>query len=167
MDGLADVSPAAFREAMARYPTGVTVVTTRGAGHEPYGFTASTFCSVSLDPPLVLVCLSRDAASMPAFRGCDRFAINVLREDQIALAVRFATRRPDKFDTDEVAGNGLLTVREAVAVFDCRVFARHEAGDHLIIIGEVRRLASTDRPPAIYVDREFCGLRQSASVGSA
>ena len=101
-----DVDQAAFREAMARFPAGVTIVTTADRAGRPRGFTASSFCSVSLDPPLVLVCLARSAESYPVFDTCDRFAVSMLGEDDADLAHRFATRRPDKFAVDRFRRKG-------------------------------------------------------------
>ena len=84
------VAPPAFRAAMSRFAAGVTVVTTRDEQHRPYGFTASSFCSVSLDPPLVLVCLARTANSFPVFARSPRFAVSILQAHHVELAERFA-----------------------------------------------------------------------------
>ena len=87
-----------FREAMASFPSGATIVTTADAAGDWWGFTASSFCSVSMDPPLVLTCLARSAQCFPAFAAADRWNIHVLPHRHADLAVRFATRGADKFD---------------------------------------------------------------------
>src|SRR5437762_8278091 len=107
-----DVDQAAFRDTMARFPSAVTIVTTRDPAGRPRGFTASSFCSVSLDPPLILVCLARSADSYPVFTSCDRFAVSMLAEDDADLAYRLGTQRADKFALDRFrqTATGLMVV---------------------------------------------------------
>ncbi|WP_225448511.1 flavin reductase family protein [Streptacidiphilus sp. P02-A3a] len=129
-----------FRTALARFPSGVTAVTTLDREGRPYGFTASSFCSVSLDPPLVLVCLARTAESYPVFAGCDRFGVSVLRPRHRELARLLATRGADKFGGGWAVptASGIPVVPDALCVLDCTVHDRYTAGDHIILIGEVR-----------------------------
>jgi flavin reductase ActVB len=159
-----EVTQAAFRGAMARFPTGVAIVTTIDRGGWPYGFTASSFCPVSLDPPLVLVCLAESANSYPVFCCCARFAVSILGEHQADLAHRFASKRPDKFATGGFTRtrDGLMLLDGAIATIECRIHDRHKAGDHLIIVGRVHRVRVSDGVPAVYADRAFGGIHRLA-----
>ncbi|MFD0418642.1 flavin reductase family protein [Streptomyces sp. NPDC127108] len=148
-----------FRAAMARFAAGVVVVTTLGDGGSPRGFTASSFCSVSLHPPLVLVCLANSADSFGAFASCGHFAVSVLGPQHKRLAERFATKGADKFAPDGLSRTpgGLPTVAGALVELDCEVHARHPAGDHMILIGRVSgaRLSEGAGTPMVYYDRSF------------
>lgn len=140
---------AALRRALSRYVTGVTVVTTRDAGGAPLGFTANSFTSVSLEPPLVLVCVGHDVESLDVFRRDREFAINVLGESQRALSDRFATEHPDRFAGMRwrEGSHGAPILDGCIASLECAPWRRVEAGDHMILIGWVRRCeASGDRP---------------------
>ena len=160
MSGLtsSSVDSAAFREAMVRFPSGVTIVTTHDQSGRPHGFTASSFCSVSAQPPLVLVCLARSANSYPVFAHNDRFAISILPADQVAVARRFASKNTDKFACGGFVRTprGGTVLQDALAVVECAVHRRYEAGDHMIMVGEVEqvRLAELGRP-AVYFGRVF------------
>ncbi|MGH3801510.1 MAG: flavin reductase family protein [Pseudonocardiaceae bacterium] len=153
------VSPSTFRDAMARFPTGVAIVTTHDEGGRPYGFTASSFCSVSLDPPLVLVCLARSARSYPVFARNQSFAISVLQSTHVEFARRFAS----KIISDRFAPGGFIytlrgsiVLEEALAVVECSVDSRHEAGDHVIMVGEVDQVSLAEQgKPVVYFDRGF------------
>ena len=92
------ISPDEFRQALGHFATGVTIVTTSDGDGRPTGLTARAFTSVSLDPPLVLVCVDHKSQSYPALRERGRFAVNILRRDQQAVSRRFASTRLDKFD---------------------------------------------------------------------
>jgi len=128
-----------FRAALGMFPTGVTIVTARDARGHRVGLTASSFNSVSLEPPLVLWSLSRRAGSMAAFAGGSHYAINVLAAEQHELAQRFASPHADRFAgvafRDGMAGAPIL--EGAAAVFECFNRSRHEEGDHIIFVGEV------------------------------
>ncbi|QFZ24278.1 flavin reductase [Saccharothrix syringae] len=154
---------------MARFPTGVAVVTARDEAGEPHGMTVSSFCSVSLEPPLVLVCLARTARSFPVFARRPRFAVSVLRDHHAALAVRFARRGADKFTGGglRVTPSGAVVVEDALAVLECAADGTHDGGDHLILVGRVERLALAAQPgpPAVYFDRAFGTVARS--TGSA
>ncbi|WP_460771969.1 flavin reductase family protein [Nocardiopsis nanhaiensis] len=146
---------------MSRFPSGVTIVTTRDAGGEAYGFTASSFCSVSRDPALVLVCLARNASCYPVFATSSRIAVSILPESRVDLALKFASKRADKF----VGGGFTLTpldslvVADALASVECVVDSRHEAGDHMILVGRVERVSTEGRGrPAVYLERGFTGV---------
>jgi flavin reductase ActVB len=155
---------AAFREAMKRFASGVTIVTTVDQDGEWKGFTASAFCSVSLDPPLVLVCQARTSTSHAAFARCDRFLINILGAEHQELALRFARSGGDKFTGGEFRPSrtwGLPLLPDALAVVRCEVHARHEGGDHDIYIGEVRSCRVRDGAPVLHFDSRFWALTDS------
>lgn len=145
-----------FRQALASFPSGVTLVTTTDADGEPWGFTASAFCSVSVDPPLVLVCLARSAQCHNAFTTAEGWTINVIHADQVDLAMRFATRGADKFAGnffDHSAGHPALV--DASVVLRCSRHAVYQEGDHTILIGEVREASTAASEPVVYFRRQF------------
>jgi flavin reductase (DIM6/NTAB) family NADH-FMN oxidoreductase RutF len=141
-----------LRNALARFATGVTVVTTRTQEGKLEGLTANSFSAVSLDPPLVLWSLKASARSLPSFRAAGHFAVNVLAASQHGLCRRFATPRADKFEdvdyTSGLAGCPLLT--GALAIFECSMETQVAGGDHVIFFGRVRRAAFDDGPPLIF-----------------
>lgn len=152
------VGGSVFRDAMARFPTGVTIVTADDEHGRPYGFTASSFCSVSLDPPLVLVCIARSAHSYPVFAGNRQFAISVLRADQSELALRFARKSADKFGGGEFVRtpSGSMVLKDPVMALECVTTDQHQAGDHMIMVGRVQSLSlAGSGAPAVYCDRAF------------
>jgi flavin reductase ActVB len=153
-----EVEPSVYRDAMARFPSGVVIATARDETGEAHGFTASSFCSVSADPPLVLVCLARSANCHPVFARCRSFAISIVAAGQVHHAVRFATKGARKFtDLDfTTTANGQPSLAGAVATLDCVVAGRHPEGDHTIIVGHVQEVALADHePPAVYYSRAF------------
>ncbi|MBX4171479.1 flavin reductase family protein [Rhodococcus pyridinivorans] len=146
-----------FRSAMASFPSGVTIVTTTDADGRWWGFTASSFCSVSMDPPLVLVCLADTAECHPVFTAAQRWMIHVIHPDHAELATRFATRGADKFThagfvPDE---RGLPVLTDACVTLDCTASARHAGGDHTILVGRVEHTSVREAEPAIYFQRAF------------
>ena len=140
----------AFRNALGRFATGITVVTTQ-APQGPMGITANSFASVSLDPPLVLWSPAKTSRRFAEFQAAKRFAIHVLAEDQPAVCQQFS-REGLNFDGLDWAENadGVPLINGGRARFDCRLEAQHDGGDHVIILGRV--LACTERPgaPLIY-----------------
>lgn len=134
-----------FRDALGHFATGVTVVTSQGASH-PYGMTANAFASVSLEPPLVLVCVVKGTEGEMSIRENGVFAVNVLGADQEAVSRYFAdSSRPRGWATferiaHERAVTGSPVLDGVAACFDCGLVATHEAGDHVIFIGEVRAI---------------------------
>ena len=130
---------ASFKQAMGSFPTGVTIAATIGVDGKPAGLTVSSFASVSLEPPLVLFCPSKKAECHDAFRAAEHFAVSILPAGEESLAQRFSTRGVHKFQGDEfIEGeHGLPLVRSAVASLVCRKSAEYEAGDHMIVVGEV------------------------------
>ncbi|SDD12408.1 flavin reductase family protein [Actinokineospora iranica] len=148
----------ALREVMARVPTGVAIVTTRDRHGNHHGMTVSAFCPVSLDPPLVLVCLAKSATCYAAFADNDRFAVSVLREHQAEIGRRFGSKNVDKFGPGGLVStpSGGLVVDGALATLECVVDSRHHAGDHVITVGEIARVTFAEEArPAVYFDRAF------------
>jgi flavin reductase ActVB len=147
-----------FRDAMAHFASGVTVVTTVDETGRWWGFTASSFCSVSLAPPLVLVLLADTAESYPAFSKADRFAVSILARQHEATARRFATRGADKFagETFRVSAPSQPPVLSgALASLECEVHVRQSLGDHLLLVGRVIDADATDGDPLIHYGRSF------------
>ena len=134
-------SPQAFRKALGCFATGVTIVTARSTEGELFGLTASSFNSVSLNPPLVLWSLSREAGSMPVFASGSHYAINILAANQKDLAERFATRGLDRWAGVAFAegAGGAPMLSGTLACFECFNRSRYEEGDHVIFVGEVER----------------------------
>jgi flavin reductase (DIM6/NTAB) family NADH-FMN oxidoreductase RutF len=130
-----------FRNALGNFATGVTIVTARSRTGEHLGLTANSFNSVSLDPPLVLFSLNRQAYSLRSFEEAGNFAINVLRDDQQDISQVFAQALTDKFQglPFETWDSGAPIFSHALAVFDCATHAVHDGGDHLIFVGRVLR----------------------------
>jgi flavin reductase (DIM6/NTAB) family NADH-FMN oxidoreductase RutF len=146
------IADAEFRRALSQFATGVTVVTTRDAEGRVRGLTVNAFSSVSLSPPLVLVCIDRRSDANAGIVATGLFNVSVLAQDQREISQRFATRGTGKFEgiTLEGGDNGIPVIPGAVAVLECRVYSTHEAGDHMIYVGEVTRLTCTPRPPLVY-----------------
>jgi flavin reductase (DIM6/NTAB) family NADH-FMN oxidoreductase RutF len=147
-----------LRDALGRFATGVTVVTTCTPEGKCEGLTANSFTAVSLDPPLVLWSLRRNAASLKSFVEAGHFAVNVLSAEQRELSHHFATRRADKFkDVAHARGFGGCPILEGgLASFECSVEMRLESGDHMILIGRVRRAAHRDGQPLIFSAGAYC-----------
>jgi flavin reductase (DIM6/NTAB) family NADH-FMN oxidoreductase RutF len=156
------VEEALFREAIACFATGVTVVTTSRDG-VPAGMTASAVASLSLDPVLLLVCISDRLATHEAIEQSRRFVVNVLGEGQEQLARHFATRRPDKFEGIALREEFELPVlADAIAHFVCDVHERFPGGDHSIFTGLVRECGFIPgRRPLLYFQSRFGALDQS------
>ena len=157
-DAPADLEPRRLRDAFGCFGTGVTIVTARDAAGIPVGLTANSFTSVSLDPPLLLFCLDRRSRRSAVFERAEAFAVNVLHAGQEALSTRFARGE---------AGGGLtgLTLEDwdgapvltdAMANFGCVRHAAHDGGDHLILVGRVRRLAfDPSQDPLLYFQGRY------------
>jgi flavin reductase ActVB len=141
---------------MARLSSHVTIVTAYDAWGQPRGFTASSVCSLSLNPPLLLVCVSRKGASHGVFTGVERFAVNFLREEHADVAMQFATPDADRFSRGEfVDGPYAPVLPEALAVMSCARYATHPGGDHTILVGHVDKAAVGAGRPLVYFERDF------------
>jgi flavin reductase (DIM6/NTAB) family NADH-FMN oxidoreductase RutF len=146
------IEPAAVRAALGRFTTGVTIITCRDAQGERVGLTANSFNSLSLDPPLVLWSLRETSASLGAFRAATHFVVNVLSESQVDLSRRFASPQAQKFAAGSWSDGlgGAPVLHGCAAVLQCERFAEHVAGDHVLFIGQVRRLFEAPLPPLVY-----------------
>ncbi|MGF1608012.1 MAG: flavin reductase family protein [Kiloniellales bacterium] len=153
------LDPLDFRKGLGCFATGVTIVTTRSRLGEPVGLTVNSFNSVSLDPPLVLFSLGRHTFSLPVFLSTDHFAVNVLRDDQLALSNRFARANPDKWNgvAYETWDSGCPILPDALASFECHVRYTHDGGDHVIFVGEVTRMACDPTgEPLLFYGGRYC-----------
>ncbi|HVR71636.1 MAG TPA: flavin reductase family protein [Vicinamibacteria bacterium] len=146
------IEPDEFRRALAQLASGVTAVTTRDAAGRPLGLTVTAFSSVSLAPPLVLVCVDERSETHAGFRESGRFGVSLLADDQEEVSRRFAGGGPLKFETTPLVegATGVPLVAGAVAHLECRVVATHTAGDHAIYVGEVVAAAVHPGRPLLY-----------------
>jgi flavin reductase (DIM6/NTAB) family NADH-FMN oxidoreductase RutF len=151
-----------FRDAMGRFASGVTVITTTASDGRPSGFTATSLCSVSLDPPLVLFCLGRRADIFDDFNTADHFAINILRRDQEHMSQRFAARGVEVWEgvAYDSWPSGCPMLPGVLATMECRKVATHDGGDHAIIVGEMLQAVVDDDgvDPLVYHCGAYHGL---------
>ncbi len=146
---MAAIDPREFRTALGGFPTGVTVVTACDPNGEPVGMTANSFSSVSLDPPLILWSVARNANSFEAFNEATEFAIHVLHSGQENVSTLFATKEIDKFgelNYSKSSGNVPL-LDDYMTRFECKTEMRYEGGDHVIIVGRVVAFDKKERKP--------------------
>lgn len=136
------------------------MVTTSDRHGTDHGFTASSFTSVSLDPPLVLVCIARSARCYPVFQREHRFGVSVLASGQGTLAKRFASSLDDKFQDVDVTRTGHDTplIRGALCTLECETHAQYDSGDHTILVGRVADAAAEDGSPLVWYNRCFHSL---------
>jgi flavin reductase (DIM6/NTAB) family NADH-FMN oxidoreductase RutF len=141
-----------FRSVLGRFPSGVTVVTTKGSDGSDQGMTVSAFCSVSLNPPLVLICIEKSASAYEALIAASGFVVNILAATQEQIARRFAIVDIDRFEGVGYSRsqNGFAVLDDVLAVIECATFAMHDAGDHTIIVGEVGAARANNGTPLLY-----------------
>jgi flavin reductase (DIM6/NTAB) family NADH-FMN oxidoreductase RutF len=150
-----------FRRVLGHFASGVTVVTTCDDGATPVGLTVSAFASLSLDPPLVLVCVDHKAQSYPVVRDRGCFAVNVLTRGQEAVSRRFASTRLDnKFEgvPHRISDLGLPLLDEALAHIECTTVGAHVEGDHTIFVGRVERAGVREGEPLLYYRGRYSQL---------
>lgn len=137
--------------------TGVTVVSTFDKDDTPWGVTANSFTSVSLDPAIVLVCIGKQGRTYPTFERTNYFAINILAAKQLDIAKHFASQNENRFETIDWhrAENGAPLINDATAWLDCEVHKRIDAGSHEILMGQVIKFGQTERPPLGYCQGQF------------
>jgi flavin reductase (DIM6/NTAB) family NADH-FMN oxidoreductase RutF len=161
------ISTREFRSALGQWPSGVSVVTTR-IGSQSAGMTVSAFFSVSLSPPLVAVCIDRKALTLGLLAQSRRFAVNVLSAAQSELSDRFAAKdnEPTRFDgvsLDVVDGVHSPLISGAVLHLDCTLTATHDAGDHVLCVGEVSAAIVHSGAPLVYHASSYHTLRPLAA----
>ena len=149
-----------FRAVLGRFASGVTIVTTVDGKGGDHGMTVSAFSSLSLDPPLVLVCIDHNASVWPAFETTEHFAINILSSTQEALSRRFASKDRDRFDgVGFTRGNsGVALLDDTLASVECTVTARVAHGDHSILVGSVDGGTARDLQPLLYYRGGYASL---------
>lgn len=162
------IEPRRFREALGHYASGITVITSHIEG-EPIGFTCQSFHSVSMSPPLVSFSVMTSSASYPKIRRAGRFTVNILSDEQVRISNQFAQRGADKWHDVEwqksPLGNPIIA--GSLHWLDCEIHAEHPAGDHLIVIGEVKALnlqegASTQ--PLLYFKGQYRNIAAHGAV---
>jgi len=141
-----------FRKTLGQFATGVSVITTRTPDGRRVGMTANSFASLSLEPPLVLWSVSREAPSFADFSGASHFAVNVLAAHQHHLSRQFSTPRPDKFTGVECRDGvaGVPVIDGCIACFECRGVRQYDGGDHVIVVGEVERYGRFEGEPLVF-----------------
>jgi flavin reductase (DIM6/NTAB) family NADH-FMN oxidoreductase RutF len=155
------VDPRRFREALGAFATGVTVVTAPGPAGGAVGLTVTALASVSLVPPLILVCLDNDTADLERYSQGDAFAVNFLAEDQTSVSELFASQDPDKFAkvAHRITGAGCILLSGCIASLECRRIATFDGGDHRIVVGRVEDLHTRDgAPPLLRFRGRYAGL---------
>ncbi|MER7775507.1 flavin reductase family protein [Streptomyces sp. NPDC096191] len=152
------IDSSTFIRAMARVPGPVTIATTTDAAGRRWGFTGSSFSSLSLNPPLVLICLDKTASTHEAFSRADRFLINVLAQEQADVALRFARSGVDRFEAGDMVPCEfeLPGLKDAAARVACTMHDILDGGDHTILVGRAEATyVGEERIPLIYSDRAF------------
>jgi flavin reductase (DIM6/NTAB) family NADH-FMN oxidoreductase RutF len=153
-----------FRAVLGRFASGVTIITARDEQGNDHGMTVSAFCSLSLNPTLVLVCISADASMLPVMLRHPRLGINILSSDQEAYSRRFAAEEDGRFDgiAFRRGQNGVVLLEDALAHMECRVVSHHDAGDHIIFVAEIDRAEPTAREgrPLLYYRGGYAQLER-------
>ncbi|MEO6914204.1 MAG: flavin reductase family protein [Candidatus Baltobacteraceae bacterium] len=150
-------SAALFKEVMRRFPTGVTVVTSLREG-EPRGVTVSAFASVSIDPPMVLICINREARSYLFISSSKIFCVNILSQRQRQLAERFSGKLRERQFEDvayHIDRTGAAVIDDTLAHLDCEVVEEHHAGSHSVFIGRVLSCTARGGEPLGYFGGTF------------
>lgn len=159
----------ALRHAFGCFATGITVVTTREENGTPRGFTANSFASVSLDPPLLLVCIAKAAHSCDAFAQADHFAVNILADDQKDISGLFASQSADKFAHAawSVDAQNTPLIDGSLAAFSCVRHRVVDAGDHLILIGRVLDFYTSEKAPLGYYKGAYFDIGLEGDLANA
>lgn len=151
-----------LKQCFGTFITGVTIVTTQQDG-QPLGFTANSFSSVSLSPPLLLICIDNTSENFEAFTQASRFGVNILADDQIHLSSGFSTPTESRFDGIDwhISEHGNPELEGVVTFFDCALETAHQAGDHTILIGKVLDCHTSKRHGlGYYQGRYFAVIRE-------
>lgn len=157
------LDPDTFRSVLGRFASGVTIVTTTTPEGRDYGMTVSAFCSVSLSPPMILVCIDRKATILPWLEVEGPIGVSVLSSAQEALSRRFAIHDDDDRFIGvgfRRGGSGCALLDDALAHMECRLVARHDAGDHVLFLGEVEEAQTFDGRPLLYYRGGYAQLER-------
>ena len=165
----APFEPRTLRQALGTFVTGVTVITTRDPAGKAYGLTANSFSTVSLEPPLILWSQSKRAGSYAVFKGTDEFAISILAEHQADVSTLFASSIDDKFEGVPVDQGfcGLPVIEGSSAWLHCRSVSQFDGGDHTVYIGEVLKVARSDRLPLVFGGGRYLVARSADEAAQA
>jgi flavin reductase (DIM6/NTAB) family NADH-FMN oxidoreductase RutF len=160
-----------FFSIMGSFPSGVTVVTTIGPDALPAGLTSSAMCSVSAEPPLLLISVAKSSRTLPVLRLAGRFAVNVLHEDAVETSACFASRDRDKFRnvTWRLSARALpILHRDAIAYAECELEQEVEAGDHVLLLGHVLDggVADPNLRPLVYFRRSYGTWQDSRALAA-
>lgn len=158
-----------FRQALGHFATGVTVITVAGGASQVHGMTANAFTSVSLEPPLVLVCIGHSSRTHPLLLAQKRFGVNVLREGQQAVAQYFADATQDH-ETPAYLGiryrhtaRGTVLLEPCLAQLECALVASHDAGDHTLFLAEVESVAVHGARPLLFYRGKYTQLEADSA----
>ena len=157
------INPKDFRNTVGLFATGITVITTVDENGKAIGLTANSFTSVSLNPPIVLVCIDRAVTSFNAFQTAGEFAVNILGSEQTEISNKFATSGDEKWlgvEFETWAGRAPI-LQNCLANIECKTREIHESGDHIIITGEVTTLASKDGNQLLYWRGQYAQLQST------
>jgi len=151
-----------FRSALGRFATGITIITARDDKGRDHGMTVSAFCSASLEPPYVIVCIGHEASMHGLIMRVDHLGISVLSTDQEPLSRRFADPETDRFDGVGYSRGekGVALLDDALVHLECDVIGRHDAGDHTIVVCAVERAAPYDGRPLLYYRGGYAQLER-------
>lgn len=166
------VSLELFKSVVGSFPAGVTIVTSRGGDGVPRGLTSNAVCSVSANPPLLLVCVDKRSQTLPSIQASGAFVVNFLAAGREALSDRFASKDPDKlagiaWEPSLVAAGAPILVDDVVAVAECVVWQSVEAGDHWVFIGCIEAGAVQDGVPLLYCRRAYAAWPRPAALLAA
>jgi flavin reductase (DIM6/NTAB) family NADH-FMN oxidoreductase RutF len=157
------IDPDAFRSVLGRFASGITVVTTIDAEGRDVGMTVSAFSAASLHPPLVQICVGREASMFGALQHAKGFGVSILSSEQEALSRRFAEEDSmHRFDGLGYArgDSGVVLLGDALAHIECGMYARYDAGDHMIFVGEVEHATTGDARPLLYYRGGYAQLER-------
>ena len=147
---------------MSRFASGVTVVSTKDSAGKLHGITVSAFCSVSLEPPMVLICIEKSTVSHYAFEESGVFVVNILRDSQSDASERFAAPSTDKFEDVEFEPgiDGIPVLKDALANLECRLTFSYHGGDHSIFVGQVENVTVREGDPLVYFQHEYTVIKK-------
>ncbi len=157
------VTPRQYKDVMAQFATGITLVTIKNQSGEPAGLIVNSLASVSLEPPLVLFCLGKSSQLHEVFAQVDQCGVNILNTDQRGLVEQFTSPREDRWaDVPYSMHFGAPIVQGSLAYIYCNIVSRHDAGDHTIYVGEVVDLDQGQGEPLLYHNRRFGDFKKLA-----